>query len=453
MADWRQALHLEPPQGWLNDPNGLCFFHGLYHVFFQYSPGSADGTSAKGWGHWQSPDLLHWTFTGEPLLPDTPWERNGAYSGCAVPCGEVLRLYYTGNVKHPGPYDYIHTGRESNTLLAETPDGIHVGPKQRLMASTDYPADCSLHVRDPKVWREGDRWYMLLGARSLQDAGRVLLYRSADGLAWELARVLEPAPAFGYMWECPDHFILDGRRWLSVSPQGLPHGETENQNQYQSGWFALNGDLETGTLSGFTEWDKGFDFYAPQTLQAPDGRIFLVGWMGMPDADYRNPTAALGWQHCLTLPREIEAGPDGLCQRPLRELDALAEGQPLALTAGQTLALPLPFRLRMTADRDFTLTLAGGLCLERDTEAGRLTLRFDDEALGGGRTLRRAVCGEGPLTVDLVADRASLEVYCNDGATVFSTRFYPADSTIPVAVQGADATVQPLRPMTFAIEE
>lgn len=191
----------------------------------------------------------------------------------------------------------------------------------------------------------------------------------------------------------------------------------------------------------------------PQTLQAPDGRILLVGWMGMPDADYRNPTAALGWQHCLTLPREIEAGPDGLRQRPLRELDALADGQPLALTAGQTLALPLPFRLRMTADRDFALTLAGGLHLERDTEAGRLTLRFDDEALGGGRTLRRAVCGEGPLTVDLVADRSALEIYCNDGATVFSTRFYPADSTIPVAVQGADATVQPLRPMTFAIEE
>ena len=62
----------------------------------------------------------------------------------------------------------------------------------------------------------------------------------------------------------------------------------------QSGWFALAGDLETGTISGFTEWDKGFDFYAPQTLEAPDGRVLLVGWMGMPDADYRNPTAALG---------------------------------------------------------------------------------------------------------------------------------------------------------------
>ena len=94
----------------------------------------------------------------ESILPDTVWEQNGAYSGCGVPYGDKLRLYYTGNVKHAGPYDYIHTGRESNTLLTTTTDGIHVGPKQRLMASVDYPADCSLHVRDPKVWREGNRW-------------------------------------------------------------------------------------------------------------------------------------------------------------------------------------------------------------------------------------------------------------------------------------------------------
>lgn len=452
MANWRQALHIEPPRGWLNDPNGLCFFHGLYHVFFQYAPDSADGTTPKGWGHWQSPDLVHWTFTGESLVPDTPWERNGAYSGCAVPCGDVLRLYYTGNVKLPGDYDYIRTGRESNTLVVETPDGVQMGPKRRLMASADYPADCTLHVRDPKVWREGDRWYMLLGARSLEDAGRALLYRSTDGLEWTLARIWEARPAFGYMWECPDSFTLGGRRWLSVCPQGLPHGESENQNQYQSGFFALDGDLETGTLGAFTEWDKGFDFYAPQTLQAPDGRLLLIGWMGMPDADYRNPTAALGWQHCLTLPREITAGPDGrLCQHPPRELDALAEGDPLALPTGTTRTLALPFRLGLRAEGDFALTLVGGLHLER--RGTLLTLRFADAALGGGRTLRRARCDGGPLTLDLVADRAALEFYCNGGVTVFSTRFYPAEETIPVTVEGADATAQPLRPMTFAIKE
>ncbi|EFB74970.1 hypothetical protein SUBVAR_06782 [Subdoligranulum variabile DSM 15176] len=103
----------------------------------------------------------------------------------------------------------------------------------------------------------------------------------------------------------------------------------------------------------------------------------------------------------------------------------------------------------MTAPGDFTLTLAGGLHLERSGD--RLTLRFTDEALGGGRTLRRAVCGSGPLTLDLVADRASLEFYCNDGTTVFSTRFYPAEPAVSLCLQGADAVVQPLHPMTFSL--
>ena len=265
MPDWRQTLHLEPPRGWLNDPNGLCYFGGLYHVFFQYCPTHANGSGPKHWGHYQSPDLLHWTFTGAPLHPDTPQDKSGAYSGCAVPCGDTVRLYYTGNVKHTGPYDYIRTGREANTILVETPDGIHISPKQVLLTSADYPADCSLHVRDPKVWREDGIWKMVLGARSLADAGRVLLYHSDDGLAWRLARVLEPQPAFGYMWECPDCFPLEGRTWLSISPQGLPHGETENQNIYQSGYFELPGGIESGTPGPFTEWDMGFDF-----LRAPD---------------------------------------------------------------------------------------------------------------------------------------------------------------------------------------
>ena len=175
MPDWRQALHLEPPRGWLNDPNGLCCFGGLYHVFFQYCPADARGAGPKLWGHYQSPDLLHWTFTGAPLAPDTPWDEGGVYSGCAVAEGGVMRLYYTGNVKHPGAHDYIHTGREANTLLVETADGVHVSPKKLLMTNADYPADCSLHVRDPKVWREDGLWKMVLGARSLADAGRVLV--------------------------------------------------------------------------------------------------------------------------------------------------------------------------------------------------------------------------------------------------------------------------------------
>ena len=87
MAERRQAFHLEPPRGWLNDPNGLCWFGGRYHVYFQYCPSAADGSGPKCWGHYESPDLLHWTFTGVPLTPDHPRDADGVYSGSAAADG------------------------------------------------------------------------------------------------------------------------------------------------------------------------------------------------------------------------------------------------------------------------------------------------------------------------------------------------------------------------------
>ena len=99
--DWRQKLHLEPESGWLNDPNGLSYFQGKYHVYFQYAPESALGTGPKCWGHWQSKDLLHWEFTGTVLSPDLPEDQNGVYSGCGLVRGDTLYLFYTGNVKEP----------------------------------------------------------------------------------------------------------------------------------------------------------------------------------------------------------------------------------------------------------------------------------------------------------------------------------------------------------------
>ena len=119
MHNWRQAFHLEPPQGWLNDPNGLCWFQGRYHVFFQYCPTASDGVGPKCWGHYETPDFLHWTFAGVPLQPDTPRDASGVYSGCAVEHDGRLRLYYTGNVKYPGNYDYITAGREGNVIFMQ----------------------------------------------------------------------------------------------------------------------------------------------------------------------------------------------------------------------------------------------------------------------------------------------------------------------------------------------
>lgn len=122
------------------------------------------------------------------------------------------------------------------------------------------------------------------------------------------------------MWECPDEFTIGKNRFLGLSPQGLVHSKYIHQNVYSSGYFSL----ANGRTENFREWDKGFDIYAPQTFEAPDGRRIFIGWEGIGDIPYSNPTVGCGWQHCLTLPRELTVDDNGdILQNPVRELETL----------------------------------------------------------------------------------------------------------------------------------
>ena len=118
---WRMGFHLMPPAGWLNDPNGLCQLGDTYHVFHQYSPDWPRQGAPRGWGHFWSHDLVHWQggSRGFAIAPDTADEASGAYSGCAAPFEGGARLYYTGNVKEPGDFDYVRAGRRSAQILIE----------------------------------------------------------------------------------------------------------------------------------------------------------------------------------------------------------------------------------------------------------------------------------------------------------------------------------------------
>ncbi len=435
---WRQSLHLEPPRGWLNDPNGLCYFGGFYHVYFQYAPDHADGSGKKCWGHYRSRDFLNWEFTGTVLFPDIPEDKDGVYSGCAVVCEDTLHIFYTGNVKHPGDYDYITSGREANVIHVSTADGIHMSGKSIVLRNEDYPLFCSCHVRDPKVWEADGKWNMVLGARTKDDKGRVLFYESHNLEHWSYVGS-DAVDPFGYMWECPDCFSVDGHRYLSLSPQGMTHTETEHQNVYSSGYFQYD-----EKLNAFSEWDKGFDFYAPQTFEAPDGRRILIGWMGIGDIPYVNPTAALGYQHCLTLPREITRDADGaLRQNPIRELCALRD-EAIKPDGDNPLSVSLPFELVSPADHAFRICIDDAAELRWDGEI--FTLQFFEDNVGGGRTVRRAKldrCAD----IRIIADRSALEIYLNGGRTVFSTRIYPKQKKVKITARGIAPVIYPLRSM------
>lgn len=318
---YRLAFHLMPKDGWLNDPNGLCYYKGKYHVFFQYSPKDPYGKS-KYWGHYTSTDMIKWNYEGVAIKSDTKWDKDGAYSGTAYIEDGMMELFYTGNVKEEGDYDYIHAGRGSNVITVKSEDGFNYTHKELLLTNSDYPANYTCHIRDPKVYRENGEYVMLLGARRDDDKGTILRYVSDDKVKWKYSDEITTKEPFGYMWECPDTFVIDGNRYLMCCPQGVRHERYHYQNVYQSGYFPWNDSVRQ---EEFVEWDMGFEFYAPQTFEVR-GRRIMYGWAGMPDIEPEydnNPSIEEGWQHALTVPRELTVREGKIYQNPVEELDML----------------------------------------------------------------------------------------------------------------------------------
>ena len=438
---FREHFHLMPPVGWLNDPNGLCQFEGVYHAFFQYSPFDAEG-GVKMWGHYISDNMLDWKYQGVALYPDQPFDCHGVYSGSALVEDGKMYLYYTGNVKlEDGEYDYIRTGREGNTVLVSSEDGIHFGHKKQLMRNTDYPDDLTCHVRDPKVWKEQDTYYMVQGARTKEDVGQILIFTSKDKVNWKFKSRIESKEPFGYMWECPDYFTIGDKKILSASAQGLEGGIWEERNVYQSGYFEVEGDiLSSYKLGEYKLWDYGFDYYAPQSFETEDGRRIHISWMGMPDCEaYTNLTIVDGWQHCFTLPREIYVKDGKICQRPIRELDykeTITKTAENKLQADSCKAYDL--KIDKIQNNQFCIALAEELLLEYTD--GRFRMRFTDNrktCVSAGRDCRYVETDE-VTNIRVIADVSSVEVFVNDGEYVFSTRYYPDKYSINVQAEGAD---------------
>lgn len=430
---YRLKYHLMPPTGWLNDPNGLCQYHGVYHVYFQYVQEDAKGAGKKCWGHYTSRDLFSWKFEGIFLLPDQEFDRGGVYSGCALTDDEGMHFFYTGNVKEEGDYDYIHAGRKATQVLVSSKDGKEHGEKKVLLTNRDYPDYCTCHVRDPKVWRENGSYYMVLGARIEPEAGgenrgAVLLYRSENRESWTYVRTVTTAEPFGYMWECPDYLVFGNEAFLSVSPQGLVRGKFENQNVYQSGYMKMAGSITEGAPveeGSFCEWDMGFDFYAPQTFVDESGRRILIGWMGHPDIDeeYENPTVESGWQHTMTVPREITCRDGILYQQPVKEFENLRT-ESRQIKNGETLAFAEGiFEIIIDEIEADTCRVCFDENLVLNYEAGVFSMEFLNES-GAGRTIRRART-EQLQDIRILVDTSSIEVFLNGGSTVFTTRYYP----------------------------
>ncbi|MFQ1789155.1 glycoside hydrolase family 32 protein [Aeromonas veronii] len=417
----RPRWHLAAPVGLLNDPNGFIEHDGRYHLFYQWNPLGCEHRN-KGWGHVTSTDLLHWQHEPVALLPTEAYESHGCYSGSAVSDEQGrLTLIYTGNVKYPDG------SRTAYQCLARA-DGE--GGFAKLGPMLDLPAGYSGHVRDPKVWHDGQQWLMVLGARTLDDKGEVLLYRGETLQSWQRVGPIAGSGRgglgeFGYMWECPDLFPLADRHVLISCPQGIAPAGEDYRNLYQCGWLAGNFDGERFEHGAFHELDRGFEFYAPQTTLDSQGRRLLFGWLGLPEEnEMSQPTVAYGWIHQMSCPRELFWQDEWLCQRPVAELAAL-KGE---LTRFEGTLGEFPGLAIDSAWLDLDLCGEGnlwfGVVTELVWQPGRITLRRQNWQSGAWET-RSSPWAGGRITV--LCDRSSLECFIDEGRHSLSARYFPGE--------------------------
>ncbi|WP_062352496.1 sucrose-6-phosphate hydrolase [Bacillus kwashiorkori] len=425
---YRLKFHLTPRIGLLNDPNGLIQFNNRYHVFFQWNPFATDHTY-KCWGHYSTKDFITWQEHPPALLPDEWYDKNGCYSGSAVEHNGKLYLFYTGNVKNEAG------DRETYQCMAVSEDGIHFEKKGPIIY---LPDGYTAHFRDPKVWKEEDYWYMVLGAQTKDEMGVAVLYRSANFNDWEFLGEIAGSNKnelgmFGYMWECPDLFHLDDKEVLIVSPQGLAADGYQYQNLFQSGYFIGNWNQSNHQFyhGEFTELDRGFDFYAPQTFEDKHGRRILYAWMGMADGtEPYHQSVKSGWIHSLTIPRQLKMKNNHLYQQPLEELKKLRTSEKTHLLhlsqEEQQLSLTSPCQ-EIFMDIELEGSLSIVISPECQIVYDGSSIIVDRISFSSENRETRQVPLNKLRNLHLFLDHSSLELFINDGEEVFTLRFYPTE--------------------------
>lgn len=417
-------FHLFAPSGWINDPNGLCQFKGVNHIYYQYTPFSAKW-GPKLWGHYTTKDWINYKEEEPFLFSDTFDDRDGVYSGTAFIKDERIYFFYTGNVKQIGDFDYIKSGREQNTILVTSEDGYTYSKKITVLRNEDYHS-MSCHVRDPQIFAKNGRYYMILGARDLDDIGCVTIYESFDLFKWKHHMEIRTDKKFGYMWECPNLIEIEGRMFLICCPQGVEKNGINFANIYQCGYFSIDIDFEKKEykLGEFVELDRGFDIYAPQIYTDEKKRKIIIGWLGLPDAEYTNPTIENGWQHALTLPKEIKIKDGKIYQLPLDEMKKLRTIESKDFSEKSVLQNYENVEINIEFEKCKNLSLFLRDEIEIVFKNNILTLNL--EKCGFGRK-RREVYLKKLEKLQIFLDNSSIEIFVNSGAELFSSRCYCKD--------------------------
>lgn len=316
MRELTNRINLKAPGNWINDPNGFIYYGGKYHLFYQYFP-YAPFWGTMHWGHAISDDLVNWEHLGVALHPTKDYDKNGVFSGSAINIDGKMNLYYTAMVYDAERPENIHLsvggdGYQSQAMIVSENgfDFDNFNDKKLVVpaikdTSIADPHDC----RDPKVFKIGDTYYMVLGTTHLKEKGVLLLMKSYDGVEWSYLNRLE-SEKLGIILECPDLFEVDGQWFLVCSPIGNMAGKDcyPSQAIIQPVTF----DLSTGEVDfdGDNQFmDYGFDLYAPQSNLDENGLRVIISWARMEtpmEPTHNKAAAGKLWNGCMAIPRVLE---------------------------------------------------------------------------------------------------------------------------------------------------
>ncbi len=402
----RGQLHFSSRRGWNNDPNGLVYFRGEYHLFYQHNPyGWSWGN--MHWGHAVSRDLVHWEELGDVLAPDT---LGPMFSGSAV-----VDWQNTSGLGRKGepPLVLIYTAAGDPTVqcIASSTDGRTFTKLERNPVLPQITGG----NRDPKVtWHEpSKRWVMVLYVELPEGQHSVHFFTSSNLREWKLASITKGGRGKDhFLFECPDFFELP----VDNDPANKKWVLTAANREYAVGTFdGTTFTPEVAHLPG--HFGKGF--YAAQTfsdLPASDTRRLQIGW-------FQTETKGMPFNQSMTIPLELQlvSTPQGLrlTTHPVKELKTLRaksfQAGPLTLKAGEANPLQMARGELLEIHAEFT----PGPTSEVHCNIRGATVSYEatkgEIVVNGHRA--HAPLRDGRQHLTIVCDRTGLEVFASDGLT------------------------------------
>lgn len=462
---FRPLYHHTAPYGWMNDPNGMIYSGGVYHLYYQHNPyGSAWGNMT--WGHSVSKDLIHWEDMGDAIFPD---ENGTVFSGCCViderndtGLGADTQLaFYTANAPD-----------RQTQCLAYSHDGGRTYKKYE--GNPILTSDTERDFRDPKVFWHAptQKWVMALGAGK-----KINFYSSDNMLQWDFESSFNDGgrPDNAFVWECPDLFLLnvDGSeksRWVLVVSVLAPGG-SESYVRYWIGSFDGHKFTPDDCEPRYRLMDYGTDFYAPSTWEnEPKGRRVMIGWLNGVGYGAKQPTTYYRGMH--TVPREIQLkeGKNGevvLTAYPCAELNSLQNIE----ASFRNIVVEDSHNFRnLCKDNEGAIVVDLNAVNEADyytvtlfNEVGEsVELLFD--CINSSLTVNRGKSGKVDLNekfihqwtlplrtsktleLSMFLDRSSIECFVNGGEEVVSFQIYPSQpyNSVTICSHGGTTTVNRL---------